>query len=81
MPATYISTRRYVYVAGFLKCATTAIYTALASHPEVRTLSVKETHWWTRTRRPFTHSEPGSLEDVFQPATDLLKRARNPSRV
>lgn len=43
----------YVYIPGILKCATSALYDVLAKHPQIEVSYPKETHWWTRGRRPF----------------------------
>lgn len=45
----------YAYIPGILKCATSALYDTLEKHPEVRVSYPKETHWWTRNRRPFSN--------------------------
>jgi hypothetical protein len=73
-------TFRYAYIAGFLKCATTALHAALMRHQDVQENFIKETHWWTRYRRPFGPSSY-SLERKFEPQTLSLSQARNPAEV
>lgn len=45
-----------VYIAGILKCATSAVYDNLAKHAAIKVSYPKETHWWTRNRQPYNPS-------------------------
>lgn len=66
----------YAYIAGFLKCATTALFDTLMKHADVQT-SWKETHWWTRGRRPFTPGGP-SLSEKFSAEAQAIQDAARP---
>lgn len=67
----------YAYIAGFLKCASTAVHALLVRHPAVQDNMLKETHWWSRYRRPFGPSS-FSLDRKFEPQTLALATSAHP---
>ena len=51
-----------VYIAGILKCATSAVYDNLAKHDAIKVSYPKETHWWTRNRQPYNERGVSLME-------------------
>ncbi|XP_025106756.1 carbohydrate sulfotransferase 15-like [Pomacea canaliculata] len=47
----------YFYVAGVAKCGTSDLFRRIRLHPEVMKGTMKEYHWWDRTRFGFTDEE------------------------